>query len=206
MDINVKNVDMAYEQCANLHKTMNSQGGELVVSLTNNITKLKSDWIASDATAHINNLIDLQNYLCGVFTNSTEVVAYAASKIIDIQEVRRANHGGMGAVGTQLNVCSFDKYSGGYAADTAEYQAASSALLADLNDLKSIFDSYNSLITTFVSQKDELFANWLNGANIERARQVFNDFESTSEKYRGILNAAIENLTKATSNVSQIAN
>ena len=61
MDISVKNVDMAYEQCANLHKTMNSQGGEIVVNLTNNITKLKSDWIASDATAHINNLIDLQN-------------------------------------------------------------------------------------------------------------------------------------------------
>lgn len=204
MDINVKNVDLAYDQCENLHKTMDMRGSVLMSELKSNITNLKVHWISSDASAHINNLIDLHTFLGNVIVDSVNSISYAADRIISIQNVRKANHGGSGNVGTHLSTrTDFDKLS--HIENTAEYQASYGELTSDLNDLKSIQASYMQLISTFKNQRDELFNNWLAGANIERARQVFNDFLDNSDKYKNYLDSAIENLSKATSNISFIS-
>ena len=203
MDIDVNNVDMAYEQCSELNKNMLNNGSELMNSLNLNIASLKRNWIASDATAHINKLIELYNSMDNLISQSLMITSTAANSIISIQNVRRINHSGVGNVGTPLqNQIEFPRIAP--AVETSMYQVNQAALTSDLNTLIDIREKYDQFVSTFKTQRTELDANWKNGANRQLATQVFDEFVNNNTKYRSYLENAIENLTTATSNVGTI--
>ena len=57
-DIVINNLDLGYEQCKEINSFSLSTGDDLLNNLSSNIANLKSHWVGTDATAHINNLIN----------------------------------------------------------------------------------------------------------------------------------------------------
>lgn len=207
MDISVNNVDMAYEQCRELHSLMDIKGALLISDLGSNIRSLKQNWQAEDAGYNINMLIDMYTALSNSVINSVNVISFAADRIISIQEVRRANHAGMGNAGEHLRTrdsfLSIEKVP----VDFKGYKVGVAPQLStDYSKLVSIRESYENLIKSFESKKEELFANWTAGANITRARQIFSDFLSDAERFKMVFSDVLQNLDIAVNkNVQSIS-
>lgn len=204
MDINVELLDVAYDQCADLHSTITTEGNDLVGMLKANITSLKSHWISSDATAHINNLIDLYTALCKLLTSSSRSICFATEQIVKMQILRRMNGGGSGNVDSDLSpISDYDSIS--HIDDFSGYQVDVGALMLDKKVLEDIIGYYNSFVTKFEQQKDSLLSNWKNGAKRAEAVKNFNDFLDFSDMYKNYLQNAFDNLSKAASNVSSVS-
>lgn len=201
MDIRVNNLDLGYEQCEGLNNLVNGKGQELTNNIKNNIANLKQHWVGNDATVHINNLIELYDFLGRLVNGALGVTSSAADSMIRIQEIRQLN-GGAGQIGNKL-ISSADFSRIANAETTAEYYVDPAAL-SDLSTLKGIYSSYNEFINSFKSKRDDLFSNWTMGARIEQAKEMFDEFLNASNKYDGYFNNAIENLEKATKNISNL--
>lgn len=202
MNIQVNNLDLAFDQCYGIHTLASNSGQTLINDLQNNINALKLHWKGSDATLHINNLIKVHKALVALITDAKLVTSDAADKIIAIQEVRKSN-GGVGNVGSPLSKSAPSSVVLPEVSDTAETYVVPEAK-NDHMDLSNICNKYNSFIQEFTAKKDELFGNWLAGANIERAKTNFNEFLTNSTTYNGYLNSAKDNLGIAVSNMSQL--
>lgn len=203
MDINVNNLDLGYEQCEGLNRLANNKGQELMSDLSNNIANLRVHWVGNDAMMHINNLIELHSYLGRMISAALEVTSNAADAMIAIQEIRRANGATMGNVGTKLpSSTSFNSIANVTA--TTQYYVEPAAV-TDLNELKNIQSNFNEFMSMFKSQRDELFSNWKAGANKGNAEARFQEFVDLSNKYNSYLDNAIDNLEKATKNISYVA-
>ncbi len=201
-DINVSDLDQGYEKCKELSTISSTNGENLLSSLSSNIASLKSHWISTDATAHINNLISVYRGLDTLINDALSVTHDAAEKIIRIQRVRSANASGSGIVGESLpSSKTFNTIA--EAEPTTRYYVDAGAL-TDLTTLQDIFTEYKTFLDKFTTAKDELLSNWLAGANREQAVSTFETFNDDTAKYTDYFNRAIENLSKATNNISQI--
>lgn len=202
MDINVNNLDLGYDQCAELNKLVSNKGQDLMSDLSSNIGNLRVHWVGNDAMMHINNLIELYSYLGRMVSAALEVTSTAADAMIAIQEIRRANGATIGSVGTKLPAyTSFNSISN--VTSTTQYYVEPAAV-SDLGTLRGIHDSFNEFMSSFKSMRDELFSNWKAGANRGNAETRFQEFVDLSNKYNSYLEDAIVNLDKATKNISYV--
>lgn len=200
-DIHVNNLDEGYEQCVRLHK-LTVVGSGVLFKMETVITGLKANWRGGDATSHINNLITVYDALHALISDAKSVSAYAADKIVAIQEVRHANGGG-GMVGERLDNSEIQKASLSKNDVTAEYYVAPEAK-ANYEQLCSTVDEYNLFVKNFKDIKNELLSNWTVGARREEAVASFNEFEGNTESYNKYLTDARDNLGIAISNISQL--
>lgn len=200
--IDARDLVTAYNQCKHLNDFLREKGNDLLLSLHDTIKNLKSHWVSSDGTIHINNLINLYDYLGRLIEASLVVASTAGNSVVKIQELNRMN-GGFGDVGIHFSP-NFIYRRIAFAEQTSRYFVAPQAL-KDKNDLYTICSSYNSLITSIKNQTDDLFANWLTGANKEKIQSEFNDVFVLSDKYKSILELAYNNLDKATTNITIVS-
>lgn len=198
-DIVINNLDLGYEQCKEINSFSLSTGDDLLNNLSSNIANLKAHWVSSDATAHINNLINVYNGLGALIQNAVLVTYNAAESMISVQKVRNANGGG-GMIGESLT-SSMEFTTITPAEATVRYDVDPS-ILNDLATLETIFDSYNKFLNDFTVKKDELLSNWLAGANRERAVNLFESFADNTSVYTTYFNEAISNLSTATTNIN----
>lgn len=203
MNINVDNLDLGYSQCEGLNKLVINKGQDLMSDLSTNIANLKVHWVGNDAMIHINNLIELYSYLGRMVSSALEVTSNAADAMIAIQEIRRMNGASMGSVGTKLPAFTNFNSIANVTVTTQYY--VEPAAVSDLNTLKGIRDSFNEFMNNFKNQKDDLFSNWKSGANKNSAEARFAEFVDVTNKYNTYLESAIDNLEKATKNISYVA-
>lgn len=201
-NIQLNNVDQAYEQSKILSELITNKGETLLSDLTNNILSLQAHWIGSDATTHINNLIVVKDALEALLRDGKSDVAFACDHIIAVQEVIKSNAGNQ-QVGTPLqkDIASVSAIS--KCEDTDQYYVDPAAE-ADKNNLVSECDAFESFITSFVADKDELLSNWTAGANRDEVVKKFNDFVENSDTYKKYMNDAKSNLEIAVSNISKL--
>jgi len=202
MDINVQNLDLGYDQCERLHTLAKTNGKALYDQLNANILNLKQDWIGSDATLHVNNLIKVYNALGLLLADAIGTSASAADKIIAMQKVRHAN-GSSGMVGSELSKEQPHTMAIGEAETTDRYYCSPMASV-DLSQLEGICDDYRNFVNDFISVVDDLMANWTMGANREGAKASFDEFAQNTVTYEKFLADARENLSTAVSNLSQL--
>ena len=200
--ISVNNLDLGYEQCSNIHRLANESGANLINNLASTIGSLKQHWKGSDATEHINNIIIVHDALVALVTDAVAVTSTAGKSIVAMQQVRSANGGG-GLVGDELSNAAPSATTIAKADATTEY-FVDPASTADYAALQQECKDYNTFITNFKSEKDNLMNNWTDGANRAEAVARFAEFEQNSETYNKYLTAAEENLGTAVSNISQI--
>ena len=63
---------------------------------------------------------------------------------------------------------------------------------------------YDNFHTEFNSAKETLLANWQEGSNREGAVRLFNEFQEVSAANKTKLREALDNLTTAVNNISQL--
>lgn len=202
MNINVRDLDLSYNQCEGLNTLSKTSGENIISNLGTDITNLKAHWVGNDATEHINNLIKVYNALVAVVTDAKSVTSDAGNAIIAIQEVRRSN-GGSGPVGEPLSKEAPNSISIPNNEATTEYRCEPAAR-SDYTQLVQICSDFMSFKNNFQTQKDELLSNWTAGANRENAVKCFDDFMSNTETYNKYLTEARDNLEIAVNNLSQL--
>ena len=202
MNISVQNLDGAYEQCKELHTLVTNTGANLINALENNVGSLKINWKGSDATIHINNLIKVHDALVALVTDAKALTSDAADKVRAIQEVRKSN-GGSPVVGEELSKNAPASQALPLVEDTGEFfvKPEAAGLAADLAD---ICTKYETFISEFEGKKDTLFSNWTAGANIERAKENFEEFLTYSDQYKTYLVGAKTNLETAVANMQKL--
>ena len=202
MDIQVSNLNEGYNQCEGLNSLVSSTGESLISNLETNINNLKVHWIGSDATVHINNLIQVHDALVALISDAKSTTSDAGNKIIAIQEVRSANGGG-GSIGSPLSSAAPNSSSIAQCESTEEYYVDPSAS-SDYTMLQEECTSFTTFISDFKAKKEALLQNWTAGANREQAVANFNEFEGNAETYNKYLTEARDNLGIAVSNLNQL--
>ncbi len=203
MDIDVRNLDNAYELCKQLNSLANDKGSELISALENNVGGLKTNWKGSDATVHINNLIKVHDALVALVTDAKTLTGDAADLIIRIQQVRKSN-GGSPVVGEALSKGAPASQALPLVEDTGEFfvKPEAAGLASDLAD---ICVKFNNFTTNFGNTKDSLFnEEWHAGGGRDNIKRCFEEFATHAEEYNGYLNNAKTNLETAVANMQKI--
>ncbi len=202
MNITVLRLDDAYEQCSGLVGLINGDGANLLSSLASTIADLKKDWIGNDATVHINGLIDVHKNMYNILADAKESVAYAASRVIAMQETRNKN-GGAGNIGATIDGKTPELEPIPTLEQTEIYKVFPEAN-NDLNELKDECTRFESFVVKFLEQKDDLMSNWQEGALREKAETAFNTLESNYGTYKKIMTSARDNLEIAINNLKEV--
>lgn len=200
-NVKVTNLDQAYDECVSLYNVA-TQGKGLCNSLNSNINSLKGNWIGSDATLHINNLIDIHDALGIIVGETQKIVTEVCECIINIQRVRRAN-GGSGNVGDSLSTEYYQAEAITRVDETSEYDCKAGAR-SDQLLLSGICMEYDNFCKDFINAENTLLGNWQEGSNIENAKRLFNEFIEVSTANKTKLKEALDNLTTAVNNISQL--
>ncbi len=202
VNIDFKDLDKGYTQISEISTHVKTKGTELLNKIDQNIGNLKVHWIGTDASKHINNLIDMYSSLGQLLTIATTLTSATADNIIAVQKVRFANNQS-GMVGSELtkqgpNVASISKMP-----DTERYYCDPAAA-NDLSTLIEIYNNYTTFANTFEQNTNELMNNWIDGANRAQVNSAFSKFISESKEYKQHLANAKSNLETAVSNINKI--
>lgn len=203
MNINVTNPDTAYASCQSLNNLVRTSGNTLLENLQSNIANLKRHWKGSDATLHINNLISLYEALGSLAKSSANITAEAGNAIVALQEVRRSN-GAACMVGERLSAAGIEVGAIAKCEETTEYYCEPGSTTTDYNQLDQISNDFKTFKSNFITDKESLMSNWLEGMNRAGALKCFDDFITNSETYSKYITDALTNLNTAISNISKL--
>lgn len=197
--INVNNPDLAYMKFKDMYDLLRKSSDEILDLMFNNINSMKIHWVGTDATVHINRLIEIRKRLDNVFIDGSDITSFAANRIVDIQRLRQAN-GGTGVVNDTLTKYAPNCANIELVVSTTEYYVDPEAAQKDLNDLKEIKAKFESFYSTFVDTKEEVMGLWHSGARRERALAYFGELEQERVNFINVLDLAINDFEIAVKN------
>ncbi len=203
MNFQATNLDSAYETLSSLDKLAATEGQNLVNNLKSLIGRLKNDWKGSDATLHINNLIDIYTGVATIVDNVHVVAHNASLSIVQAQEIRNSNGGG-GNVGVVIATGAGDIETIETVPPTTEFFCDPTKAPADLTTMTAEKGAFDRFCTEFSRLKEDLLSNWTSGSNRDKAVSDFEQFEADSAKYKNSFGEAEGNLSTAVSNLKQL--
>ncbi len=199
--VNFRNLDLGYEQCRDLYNSVRADGTSLLDNLRVLYNSLNAHWKGTDATLHINQLVDIHTAINTFVAETCNAVAYAADKIVEVQEVRKSN-GSAGMVGEQLgDVSEQERLS--HVEETSEYYCTPEAK-DDYQKLVEVCGEFDKFVTEVHDQTDELMNNWTEGNEREKVVRNSNEFENQSEEFKKHLAETRSALDIAVANMTQI--
>ena len=200
--IRVKDLDGGYQTVSELIRVEESKGAKVVTDLADLIAQLREHWIGNDATENLNELMGVHDKLQDFLVYGLDTSTDAQEKMVEMQEVRRAN-GGAGLVGDVKKVSKefvseitrLDK--------TAEFYCDPAAR-QDYETLKGIKANFTEFKNEFLTIKDELMRNWESGNNRDEANQKFSEFEEMGTEFENIMKKTEEQLGTVIQNTDKI--
>ena len=93
MNFQANDLDAAYETITQFEHLAKTSGFNLASNLNSLIGRLKKDWKGTDATLHINNLIDVYDGIREIVQNVLIVAHNTSGAIVSVQNVRHSNGG-----------------------------------------------------------------------------------------------------------------
>jgi len=200
--ISVRRLNDAFNTSKEIYDLEVNDGVTFVTNLGIVIKKLKVNWTGTDATKHINNLVEVYNGLVQYFKYGIGTTLTAVKKVVQLQETRKANGGG-GQVDT-VPVFDFDfaeKVED--SVGTASYQA-NADIKTDLLALVSVEQSFESFSLKFLTLRDNLMYNWQSGNGRDDIKESLDEFEDLSKKYIEMVKEARAGLATAVGNLGQV--
>ena len=199
--VDFANLDLGYDQCRDIYTIIKNDGDSLLSDLKVTYDGLCKHWIGTDATNHINHMVDVFE---GIDTFVAEVgtdMAFAADKIVEVQQVRRSN-GSQGKVGESLQRVERrgapDKID-----DTVEYNCVPEAS-NDLRMLINVCEAFDQYVNKIKSSSTELLQNWRSGNQRDKVQANINKFEEDSVEFKKVLTETRTALETAIANISSI--
>ena len=178
-----------------------NDGESLLENIKTVYNGLNNHWKGTDATLHINQLVDIHTGINTFVADTGNAVAYAAQKILQVQEVRKAN-GSSGMVGEELSQLS-EQERLTKIDETNEYSCTPDAK-GDYEMLVEVCTEFDTFVSTVHDRTEELMNNWIDGNEREKVVKNSNEFESLSDEYKRYLSETTSALDIAVSNLSQI--
>lgn len=201
MDIQIKKLDLGYQQCRDLYSLMIVDGVEFMADLKDLVKKLKKHWSGSDATLHINNLVKIYKDLSVFFTDSIKSVDSVADLFIKMQKVRNKFNASR-AIGDNLSKKSIStKLS--EVEETKEY-FYSESLSKDLGKLEDLIKKFEKIIREFSNISDDLLKNWTLGPGRKEFIDIYGRFKDVAAMSREHLKTSRDKLAFAARNISNI--
>lgn len=199
--VNFRNLDLGYEQCSDLYNAVKQGGESLLANLRTVYMGLNSHWKGTDATLHINQLVDIHTAVNTFVADTGNAVAYAAEKISQVQEVRRAN-GSSGMVGELLSQLS-EQERLQKIEETNEYSCTPEAR-DDYQNLAQVCTEFDTFVQTVHEKTEDLMNNWIDGNERDKVVKNSQEFENLAEDFKRYLSETRNALDIAVSNLSQI--
>lgn len=199
--VNFRNLDLGYEQCRDLYNAVKKDGDKLLLDMKTLYTRLNNHWKGTDATLHINQLVDIHTGINTFVADTGNAVAYAAQEISQVQGVRRAN-GSSGMVGEELSQC--EEQGRLTKIDETDEYSCTPDVKEDYEMLVDVCTEFDTFVSTVHDKTEELMNNWIDGNEREKVVKNSNDFESLSDEYKGYLSETSKALGIAVSNLSKI--
>ena len=199
--VSFQDLDLGYDQCRDIYSLIKNDGTNLLTNIKNVVDGLRTHWKGTDATLHINQLVNVYD---GVDTFITEVgndMSFASKKIVEVQEVRRAN-GASGKVGEALSSCEKTE-TPAKVDDTPEYNCMPEAS-NDLKTLIQIVEQFDSFTTRIKEDSNELLQNWTAGNDRDKVVRNFSKFEEDSVEYKKSIVESRDALEVAVTNMARI--
>ena len=203
--LDFNDLDLGYEQVVQIHSYICGEGESLATRINGNIDKLTNDWVAEDATIHINNLIDVYNKLVKFIKGSVAVLAEATEKIVEVQETRESNGAKSSMVGGKVSK-EVD-----LAGDKAEittsvkYTTDVAVLRADYDELNNLTEEFKAFADKVEKDGDELMQKWLAGNKRSETFEELESFKTISKESHAKMTEACEKLELAVSNIENIS-
>ena len=203
--VDFNDLDLGYEQVVGIHSYITNEGESLATRINGNIDKLTNDWVAEDATLHINNIIDVYNKLVKFIKASVAVLADATEKIIQVQETRESNGatGSMdgGKVSREVDLTG-DKAE---ITKSVKYTTEVSILRADFEELNNLTEEFKIFSERVEKEGDDLMQNWLAGNGRTETKEELESFKTVSKESHVKMTEACEKLELAVNNIENIS-
>lgn len=203
--VDFNDLDLGYEQVVAIHNYITNTGSEIATRLNGNIDKLANDWVAEDATLHINNLIDVHNKLVKFIKSSVEALSIATEKIVEVQETRESNGARSAMVGGKV---SRDLDIAGDKAEistSVKYTSDVAALRGDYDELGQLIEEFRLFADKVNQSNEELMSNWIAGNRREETKQELESFKVIAAEAKEKMNNAYDKLGTATTNIENIS-
>ena len=201
--INVRHLDQGYEKSSSLFDHEEKEGVTLLNDLKTEIENLKRDWVGTDATSNINDLIAEFNDLQKFLNMSLSSTSLAMSKFVEMQEVRKANFGG-GQVGDVRKLKENDLTI--EPVQPTEKYYIDPNIAVDYKNLVDICERLKQFRTSYVQDRDEIMGNWTKGNGREKIVEVFGMVDDVSTKIEKKINEVLVNLEQAIKNANLVMN
>ncbi len=203
LNIKVSDLDNAGTQ-ANAFNAASNAGGDVTVKLGQLIETLRVNWIGSDATAQINNLIDLHTALYDIAHASIQISYETVNAIRNMQSVRAANGGAAVSVQSPtITSMPADSRDIDRVPETTEYDVKDSAE-EDYQALTDVQSKFNAFVDDYNEKYNALMQNWTEGGNIETLRDVHDKLNENATSFNSVLQTAATNLRTALDNIASL--
>ena len=203
--VDFNDLDLGYEQVVGIHSYITNEGESLATRINGNIDKLTNDWVAEDATLHINNIIDVYNKLVKFIKACVAVLADATEKIIQVQETRESNGATSSMVGGKVSRevdLTGDKAE---ITKSVKYTTEVSILRADFEELNNLTEEFKIFSERVEKEGDDLMQNWLAGNGRTETKEELESFKTVSKESHVKMTEACEKLELAVNNIENIS-
>ena len=203
--VDFNDLDLGYEQVVAIHNYITNTGTDIATRLNANIDKLTNDWVAEDATLHINNLIDVYNKLVKFIKSSVSALSDATEKIVQVQETRESNGARSAMVGGKV---SQDVDLAGDKAEistSVKYTSDAAALRSDYDELGHLTEEFKAFSDKVNQDGEELMSNWRAGNRREETKQELESFKTIAIEGHEKMTNAYDKLGTATTNIENIS-
>jgi len=203
LNIKVSDLDEAGRQANAFNRTSND-GGDVTIKLGQVIESLKGNWIGSDATAQINNLIEIHSALYDIAKNSIQISYDTVQAVRAMQEVRASNGGGAITVTSpEITVMPSTERDIATLQETSQYDVKEGAN-QDYANLTAVRDKFNSFVEAYNNDYNTLTSNWTEGGHRDELVQIHKTLNENADQFVNVLGKAIENLNTALENIASL--
>ena len=186
MDHRVQNVGLLHADALALYSdVVNGTADSIIKDLGAAIENLKSNWEGRDAGIQINNVVDVYNAMVKIRNALAELAKDSTTVAAQYRKIQNANRANL----EDLAPASFveERAPIGSYSDNRDTININPEALAGKTLLDNVNDRYDEFHAGVRSAYQKIMDNWQAGTGRDKAVAAFDDFMSSSNKYKGIL-------------------
>lgn len=190
----LRNVQELHEDSKKLYnEVVLGKADGIINSLEDAINNLESNWEGKDAGVQIQNVVEVHNAMAKL-RNALALLAGESSKVAadyrEIQNLNRANMENLAPLTVEGNKKEMARYEDNR--DTVHIDNEALRAQSILNNVLAQYDDFKSQVTRYY---DAIMDNWQEGLGRETAREDFEAFMASSDKYKEILHDVSQSIT-----------
>lgn len=195
MAINIMNPTKITDDVMKLYNLMGVDGKQFLKDYAKIVERLSQHWTGSDAVAN-------QTDLANVYAEVTKLIKTLENLIIKVNNeevyplLRHIElSGGIGYKKEMGLQSSLGEISNSVSITKESNQSmTTSDIIQDASDFNGMPEKFETLKENLISAKNELFKNWLDGADLANIKSSFTSFENNVGSYIAQLKKVRDNL------------